>query len=366
MAAIAVLLVIVYGSLYPFHFQSHDLPDGPLRELLSTWPIPDDGPDSVSNFLLYLPFGFLLVRAWRAAPRWVSAPLATAAGFALSMCMEMAQFYDPGRVPAMADVFANLAGTAAGAAAAAFLRRDLAPGARIRMLKLDVVWRPFAVLLLLCWIGNRLFPYFPALGFHAVLTAPVPLDLYEQTVYWLAAAVLVESLIGVRSSRLILAMLVVMVLMVRVFVTDDPISSAETGGAVLAALLWIPLSRVNRRGPIVAALFVVLVILQALQPFQFNALPRSFGWIPFASFIDGPRNNGIRVFFEKAFTYGALVWLPIRAGASFTVATIFGVALVFALRRAQVFLPERSAEITDALIVLMMAGLLKVVREPVE
>ncbi len=365
-AAIGVLLIIVYGSLYPFHFQWHDFADGPLRELLSTWPIPADRADYVSNFLLYLPFGFLLVRAWRAAPRWISAPLAVAAGVALSMGMEMAQLYDSGRVSAMADVYANGAGTLAGAAAAVILRRDLAPGALVRMLKLDVVWRPFAILLILCWLGNRLYPYFPALGFHAAFTAPAPVELFEQTVFWLAAALLVDSMIGVQSSRLALALAVAMVLIARVFVIEDTISSAETGGAVLAALLWIALSRVERRGTIVAGLFVAAVILRALEPFQFNANPRSFGWIPFASFIDGPRENGIRVFFEKAFTYGALVWLPVRAGASFAVATIFGIVLVFALRQAQVFLPERSAEITDAVMVAMMAGLLKLVREPVK
>jgi len=34
------------------------------------------------------------------------------------------------------------------------------------------------------------------------------------------------------------------------------------------------------------------------------------------------------------------------------------------LRQAQVFLPGRSAEITDAVMVLMLAALMKLVREP--
>jgi VanZ family protein len=368
-AAIGVVAIIAYGSLFPFDFHSLEIPEGPWNALLSTWQFPADRPDNVSNFVLYLPLGFLLVRAWRAGPRWASVPLAAAAGIALSMCMEMAQLYDDGRVTQMGDVYANGAGALAGAIAAAILRRDLEPGARVRMLTLEITWRPFAALLMICWLANRLFPYFPAIGFHvsdfhAAFTAPGLLEVFKQTAFWLALGVLLESMLGVGRSRAVLALIIAVVLIARVFVIDGPISATETGGAVLAALAWLALSRAAHSRIIVAALFVALVILETLAPFHFSASPRTFGWIPFASFIAGPRESGVRVFFEKAFTYGALVWLPVRAGTSFAAAAIFGVALEFALRQAQVFLPGRSAEITDAVMVLMLAALMKLVREP--
>ncbi len=144
----------------------------------------------------------------------------------------------------------------------------------------------------------------------------------------------------------------------RLFLISGPVFSAEIAGPCIAILAWTAMSRLRGRAVIVAILFIVLVILQALDPFHFLAEPRQFGWIPFASFIDGPRENGVRVFFEKAFTYGTLVWLPVRAGMSFPITTMAGAALVFCLRLAQVFLPGRSAEITDAVMVLMMAGLM--------
>ncbi len=368
-AAVGFVAVIVYGSLFPFHFEARLIPNGPLSALLSTWRISADRADNLSNFLLYLPFGLFLARALRTLPRWALTPLITGAGFMLSMCLEMVQFYDS-RSSSMADVYANTAGAFIGALAATCLNRDLVPGARVTVLRQEIVWRPFAILLIACWLGNRLFPYFPAGDFRAhwsslqtLIAAPGPLDLYKQSIYWLAAAAILESIFRARS-HVALAVTIAAVAFARLFLIGGAVASAEIAGPLIAILAWTAMSRLRRRAAIVAILFVVLVILQALDPFHFLAEPRQFVWIPFASFIDGPRENGVRVFFEKAFTYGTLVWLPVRAGLSFPITTMAGVALVFCLRLAQVFLPGRSAEITDAVMVLMMAGLMVLLREP--
>jgi hypothetical protein len=49
----------------------------------------------------------------------------------------------------------------------------------------------------------------------------------------------------------------------------------------------------------------------------------------------------------------------VRAGLSLGAATAVGAILVFALRYLQVYLPARSAEITDAALLLMLAALMK-------
>jgi hypothetical protein len=54
-----------------------------------------------------------------------------------------------------------------------------------------------------------------------------------------------------------------------------------------------------------------------------------------------------------------MIWLLARAGLSIGVAAAVGVPLVLGLRRIQVYLPGRSAEITDAMLVLMFAGTMK-------
>jgi hypothetical protein len=131
---------------------------------------------------------------------------------------------------------------------------------------------------------------------------------------------------------------------------------------VAAALLWSGLlSRVHARAKIAAVLFVALVVLLAVAPFHFSSIPRAFEWVPFRGFLVAPPSTAIRVFFEKAFLYGGLIWLLARAGLSIGAATASGAILVFALRLLQVYLPARSAEITDTLLLLMLAAMMKLI-----
>ena len=350
--ALGIVAVIIYGSLYPFHFRAADVPGGPFRALLSS-AFPTDAGDNVSNFLLYLPLGLCAVKAVNPRWRWVAAVLIAIAGSGLSLCMEMTQFYDPGRKPEWGDFEWNTAGVCAGALLGALCPRG--------------VQTPFAMLMLACWTGNRLFPYLPAINFHVHLSSAIsPVELYKQTVYWLAAGVLLDAIFDSARSRVLLAAMATAIMAARVFVIMGQITTAEVGGAVLAVILWVGISRLTRRAAIVTALFALLMVLQALDPFHFLSRPRAFGWHPFASLIDGPRDNAVRSFLEKAFTYGMAVWLPVRAGVSFGVATCVATAMVLGLRFIQVYLPGRSAEVTDAIMVVMLAGLIWLVREPLD
>ncbi len=278
------------------------------------------------------------------------------AGSALSLSMEMTQFYDPGRKPEFGDFEWNTAGVCAGALLGAWSGTLWPRGVR----------RPFAMLMVACWAGNRLFPYFPAINFHVHLSngSTSPVELYKQTVYWLAAGVLLEAIFDAARSRMLLAAMVAAVLAARVFVIMGQITTAEVGGAILAAILWVGISRLNGRVAIVTAAFALLVVLQALDPFHFLTRPRRFGWYPFASLIDGPRDNAVRSFLEKAFTYGMAVWLPVRTGVSLRASVFIAGVTVLGLRFAQVYLPGRSAEITDAIMVAMLGGLMWLLREP--
>jgi hypothetical protein len=108
-------------------------------------------------------------------------------------------------------------------------------------------------------------------------------------------------------------------------------------------------------------LSVALVVLLALAPFHFSAIPHAFSWAPFRSFLESPASTAIRVFFEKAFFYGGMIWLLVRAGLSIGAATACGTVLVFGLRLLQVYLPGRSAEITDAILLVMLAAMMKLI-----
>lgn len=341
-----LMALILYGSLFPFRFFACTISPAAL---LATSGLPADRGDLLANILLYVPLGFFGLRALQRSGR--SLLLITLAGAALSFAIETAQFCDSGRVPSMADVYANSAGTLVGAVAA--------------------LWMPanfnFAMLLLACWTGSRLLPYVPSIHLHKYWTAirPVlvepklePLDVFHYFALWLAAAVVLEAIAA--NQRWVLPVLMAGVLAARIVIVDLALAPSEILGTLLAAITWMAvISRLPSCAAVVAAIFAAFVIVQALAPFHFLATARHFGWVPFLGFMQGPRESGSRVFLEKSFTYGALVWLLVRAGMSFSLAAICSTTLVFCLRVAQIYLPGRSAEITDALMVLMFSAIMK-------
>ena len=363
-----VIVIIIYGSLFPFQFHHNSGSSGPLRALIDTWRTPTGRGDLIANLLLYFPLGLFAVQSLRRMPTATRLLAVVFAGSALSVSMELTQFYVVGRVSALADVYANAAGTLLGAAASTILFRKL-PWARTD----TADRRPFLILLLSCWLGYRLFPYAPTIDLHKYWTAvkPLifspslpPLDLYRHTVIWLVAALLIEALLGTARSRVALLLLFLAVLLARILIIDAVLSPSEVLGGVIAIPVWSAfLSRMRIGALLVAMSFVGVVVAQALEPFQFSTPARPFEWIPFYGFMQGSIAVNVRSFLEKAFSYGALIWLMTRAGCTLVVATGLGGTLVLGLRLAQMFLPGRSAEITDLIILLSLAVVMKVMGE---
>jgi VanZ family protein len=365
--AAGVAILIAYGSLYPFRFHSH-FSNGPIGALIGTWCTPTGRGDLLANLLLYLPFGLFSFPAFGVALRPARIALVIAGGLCLSVSLELAQFYDQGRDSAMADVYANTAGTALGAAAGALLFSK-----QRRSHALAVNRRPFVLLILGSWVGYRMTPFAPTIDLHKywmalkpLVISPVlpPLDLYRHAVITLALAVLLEALLGPMRSRIAILVLVAAVLVARVLILDTALSPAEVAGgaigiAVYSSLLW----RLRVRSQVIAGLFAGVVVIQGLQPFHFSTTPHPFGWTPFLGFMQGSVEVNIRSLFEKVFSYGALVWLTTRAGCKFRLAVGLTGGLVLCLRLGQVFLPGRSADITDVIMLLMLAVVTKLMCE---
>lgn len=355
-----VIAVIVYGSLYPFDFSRSWVPDDKIGALLATWNRVTSRGDIISNILLYVPLGLFAALTFGPLPAAVRIVLATLAGCALSVGVEIVQFYGIGRNSAMIDVYTNTGGAFLGAVAAA----AIGPGLALFGLR-RAGEQPFVALLIVAWLGYRLFPYVPVIDLHKywdalkpLVVSPTlsPLDLVRHAGVWLVLALLVEALLGERRRRLHFTLLIAGVLAARVAIKGVLLSPAEVAGAALAWLIWVAaLSHMRVRTAVVALAWAGVVAVQSLEPFQFAAPARPFGWIPFYSLMHGSMEVAIRAFLEKTFTYGALLWLLNAAGVRLGLATALAAGYVLALRMAQVYLPGRSAEITDAVMVVCAA-----------
>jgi hypothetical protein len=72
----------------------------------------------------------------------------------------------------------------------------------------------------------------------------------------------------------------------------------------------------------------------------------------------------VMALFEKSFLYGSLIYLFVEAGGRLSTAAFIVGLTLFATGCAQMYLPHRSAEITDVIIALLLAGGFALAREP--
>jgi VanZ family protein len=373
-AASIIAAVILYGSLYPFTFYRPEGGVGPLEHLLQSWAETPGRGDFIANIFFYLPLGFfgsLAVAGSGRTPRRIL--LVTLTGALLSTTMELAQYYIAERVSAADDVYANLIGTLLGAIVGNFAGRDF----------LGLPFREMAAnrapcLLLGLWLAYRLYPYVPTIDLHKYWDAlkpvvfhprPTGYDLFRYTAIWLTVGSLIEAVGGRRRGWLHFPLFISAVLAAKVVIIGKALSAAEIAGAAVALAVWFLLAvsvSARIRAAATALLFSAYIVAERLEPFQFSAYGRAFGWIPFHSFLYGSVEVNITSFLEKAFLYGALIWLLDKTGLRSGVSTILVVILLFATSLAETYLPGRSAEITDALMALLIGTIIAIVKTPTE
>ena len=369
-AAAIIVAVILYGSLYPFTFHQPQGGVGPLQNLLRSWAETPGRGDFVANIFFYLPLGFFgslaVAGSGRTLPRIL---LVTLIGGMLSTAMELTQYYIPERVSAADDVYANLIGTLLGAIVGIFAGGDF-----LRLPFREIVANRVPCLLLGLWLAYRLYPYVPAIDLHKYWAAlkpvffhprPTGYDLFRYTAIWLTVGSLIEAIGGRRRGWLLFPLFIATVLAAKVVIIGKTLSAAEIDGAAIALAVWLPLAigvSARIRAAATALLFLANVVAERLEPFQFSAYGRAFGWIPFHSFLYGSVEVNITSFLEKAFLYGALIWLLDKSGLRSGVSTILVAILLFATSWAEIYLPGRSAEITDALMALLIGAIIATIK----
>jgi VanZ family protein len=356
-----VIALIVYGSLYPWHFDFDRSGANPLWVLLHSWHRGIDRwvlRDAAINLLLYFPLGMAaFLGAARRHGRLVAFAAALLIALGLSASMEMLQIYDPGRTCDLFDVFCNVSGAAAGAVAALVFQPELASLARRKPGRHG----PATLLLAACWASYQLYPFFPLLS-RTRLRASLErlagtasfsaVEVWASAAEWLAVALALEALFGRMRLRWMLAAMACLPL--RLFIAERSLTLDETLGAALALLFW-SLLPARKRLPVGVFLLASAIVLRELSPFRFAQTPHPFSWIPFAATFESNRQSAIVILFRKAFEYGALVWLFRTQGIAYARAAAAVAGSLAVLEAIQRYLPGRTPEITDSVLTLLMA-----------
>jgi VanZ family protein len=351
---LASIAVIVYATLYPFHFSST-----PGEILIWTkTEFPFHTLDVIVNLFFFLPSGLIAGCRFRKKGSMIFIVLAA---FFLSASVETAQAFIVGRYSSLRDVFLNVVGAFLGALLAHLPMFD-PPVFRSKLSPLlEDRGRRILMLLLLAY---QFFPFLPAIRrsrLREIVGQWQHLDLFQFVVLeQFALAIFVSSLWTSTPHRKVPIVLLALAPAQLLLVNREP-RLAEVLGLSIGYALSISLAVMKFKIPHhkLAMLSVAIMGFKELRPFHWHLEAiNGFNWVPFQAVLSIGPSEGFRIVCLKTFVY----WFTIRqiclaSGWRASVVSASAALLVLAFELVQMHIPGRTPESTDALICLM-GGLL--------
>jgi VanZ family protein len=381
-ALLGYLVLIVYGSLYPF--SAWRAPTAPLFDFLTpAWPKYFSITDVAVNVVVYIPLGLMLAGLMRRSMGAVAAVVsATLLGGTLSLTMETLQMFLPGRVSSVLDLETNTLGTLIGALSAWALRAQSPIGRRISSWRSEWFLSGALVdaglaILLLCLLAE-LAPLIPSLqGAHLYMSVmplwKMVLDsahisvtdavLYGLKVFGLGmfVSLLVVQTRGPTAPFIAFITLAMIVkLLGAALLSGMPFyawrvsSRAALGLSLGISAFWLA-AKAPRAIRAVLALSSLLTVFvwQELAP-GLGSASHAFNWIPFLGQMYGL--TGILDIVSSPALFLAIGTITnlitpryLRAAVAWG-GGILTLGLAFALEGAQEAIPGRTADITDVLL----------------
>jgi VanZ family protein len=360
--------LIAFGSLYPFHFQVRDVPGGlPAMFLASLHAKIDRGflKDVLVNLTVYIPIGFFYVLdELHGHAKWVRLCKAALAGMVLSACMESLQYVFPPRDPSLFDLMDNTISAGFGGV----LGLLFAAQARRAVDRIEsALGHPSSALfLLLAWGAAWFCPGDwgrpNAIGrLRAMIDQPNlhPLLIFMAAAQWIAIGALVRAVVGRERARGAFAAVAALTC-ARVLIPGQPLNAWEWAGMAIALAAW-SLPAIERRltASKLAALLALALLVEELRPWHFDATAGTFLWLPFGSMLSNSDwSSTLPVLFRKSALYGTAVWSLVRTGLGPFAGTVWIAVLLAVGEAAQLFVPGRTAESTDAVLALILGAIL--------
>ena len=360
-----IVALILYVTLSPFDFHFAGAPGSALQHLLHSWPRRTSwafARDAVLNIALFLPLGVAAcvtyARHWS---RRTAVVLAVTHGFVLSLCIELLQHYEAARDSTISDLLFNTVGALCGAWLGLLYQRriDAVASAASRR------GAPAGILLAACWITAQLYPFLPivrrdrlSLAWAHLASSPISwLDVATGAAGWFVFGLALRAVWGkLPWAWLALSMLAVPL---RLVIFDRSAGRSDVAAAVIALGLWCVLSDSVKPGT-GWVLMIAAVLLRELAPFDFTTPVHAFSWRPFGASM-AAEHAGVPVLARKAFEYGALVWMLHAGKFRHATAGVLVAIGLFGMEMMQTHMHGRYPEITDSVVALIMALILRLV-----
>lgn len=362
----ALALLIAIGSLYPFEVVAPE--PGALRRLFADWTLISSRGDMLGNLALFVPWGLagMLSGAAHVGTRR-AATISLATGFVLALGCQIAQLWIPVRNAALADVFWNMAGVAAGLVAGRLALRRVRAGAGDASASLAPAG------LLGAWLLAYWLPLLPSVDLQLIkdnLKAALSAPNLSIGAFMLGAAMasmsgyLLSRLVGLRASLVYLPAFLALAAFGKLFIHSTQIDVSVPLGFLVGAAAWwaSPRERQHVRALVVGLLLIAAYTVQALSPFELRETAAAFGWIPLVSMLQGSMLANAQALADSVVIFVSFLYLVREAGGRPAVASVGLAVWVLGLEVAQMFIATRSADMTPPLLVLLIGQALRLPR----
>ncbi len=362
-----IVLLITYGSFYPFDFvRLADHSDAVLN-LFNTWGAYSHQGDILANLILFVPFGITGIQMLAAKLSQLQAVfIILILGICLGIALQAGQIYLPSRDANLSDAVLNAIGTMIGIGIAV---GGNPTNASILDIKSKVNF--FPVLLLYSWAAYRLMPFVPSIDLQELKNGIKPIFMFSTwelvRVIHDATAWLVVFYILSRTKQTYLTIRcfslgILLCFILEIIIVSNTVSLSNIVGAVLALVSWWALfSNIKKKAVWLTLLMTTVIVASGFSPYKLSSTTNSFQLLPFYGFLGGSMLVNTASLLEKFFLYGSLIWLFQEAGVKRGIAILISVTVTLFIEVWQVFLVGRVAEITDPLLVILIGFLLPVI-----
>ncbi|HEU4371922.1 MAG TPA: VanZ family protein [Telluria sp.] len=329
----AVVVFIVYGSLFPFDFVGDGLP---LEKFFSEDQIFGNRSDAIDNFFLFVPLGIALHLSFRRpAARLAAALLAV---LVLAVGIQLVQLYLPSRTASLADAFWNTVGMGAGFLVASRVHRAF----RAQLAERPAGRDHFLLCLVALWFLYESFPFVPTLDLGllrehvkgAVFASTFELMRLAQHALAAALAGIAITRAGVlRRTALGVGAIGAVAIVLEVIVPYGSLRRETLIGIALGlAAGYLVARRARDRAAHVAfALALATYLITVLTPYRGLPADGGFTFTPFSHVLWHGVVNGVPVAAFEALAIGALLWSGMAGAQRWRDRPILWCALVLLL-----------------------------------
>lgn len=368
--AFVYTLLLVYGTLYPFHWQWNATLN---LQPFAVWPKGLSKSDFLTNLLVYIPLSFLLGQLLKKhLGVWLTIFVATLCGALLSFSLEYLQQLLPNRVSSLADLALNSVGAFLGAGLSAVFSGTSSFYRKLVYLR-EQWFLPGAVtnvglIVIGLWMLSQLMPLVPSLDMATLRHGLKPIwhtlnnlalfDGWQAAIYALnifALSALSSLIIKPNRPHLTAVLVCVLaVLLLKIPVIGRQLSLEALAGTLSGVIVYAVIRpRTNAEYFAASAVIIALLIDTVHTTGRYTILLRELNWIPFRGQMRTVM--GLADVFAAVWPFAALAFLAInqRPQKLNTVAIVGGIlvfGLAFALELAQQFIPHRYPDITDVLL----------------